>query len=175
MKSETDWYNVFNNCIVFQPAWEDFMAMTVWRCAYVKMTSRVTMSLGNVTVHQGSPAAAVRRVSMILSPDKCNRYQDGVTVVRAVWSCYLTVVRTLSIILSPDSYMDSKYDLVLWVVRIVCIILKCDSCQDSRYNFVTWQIDSCLDSKYDLVKLSGKSVWSCHVAVVRDWFCHMIL
>lgn len=214
------------------------MAMTVWRCAYVKMTSRVTMSLGNVTVHQGSPAAAVRRVSMILSPDKCNRYQDGVTVVRAVWSCYLTVVRTLSIILSPDSYMDikydlvtwqleqqkvwschltvirtksmilspdsvtvvrtvsmilscdschdsvilssdsymdSKYDLVLWVVRTVCIILKCDSCQDSRYNFVTWQIDSCLDSKYDLVKLSGQSVWSCHVAVVRDWFCHMIL
>lgn len=60
------------------------MAMTVWRCAYVKMTSHVTMSLGNVTVHQGSLAAAVRRVSMILSPDKCNRCQDGVTVVRAV-------------------------------------------------------------------------------------------
>lgn len=143
-KSETDWYNVFNNCIVFQPAWEDFMAMTVWRCAYVKMTSRVTMSLGNVTVHQGSPAAAVRRVSMILSPDKCNRYQDGVTVVRAVWSCYLTVVRTLSIILSPDSYMDIKYDLVTWqleqqkvwschltVIRTKSMILSPDSCQDS--------------------------------------------
>lgn len=27
----------------------------------MKMTSRVTMCLGNVTVHQGSPAAAVRR------------------------------------------------------------------------------------------------------------------
>lgn len=45
------------------------MAKTVWRCAYVRMTSRVTMSRGNVTVHQGSPAAAVKRVSMILSPD----------------------------------------------------------------------------------------------------------
>lgn len=110
----------------------------------------------------------IRTKSMILSP-------DSVTVVRTVSMILSCDSCHDSVILSSDSYMDSKYDLVLWVVRTVCIILKCDSCQDSRYNFVTWQIDSCLDSKYDLVKLSGQSVWSCHVAVVRDWFCHMIL
>lgn len=101
------------------------MAKTVWRCAGVRMTSHVTMSRGNVNVHQGSPAAAVRRVSMILSCDSCkdrmNLSPNSVTVVRNVCSCHLTVVRTLSVILSPDS---------VTVVRTESLILSCDSCGD---------------------------------------------
>lgn len=38
------------------------MAKTVWRFVFVRMTSHVTMSLGNVTVHQGSLAAAVKTI-----------------------------------------------------------------------------------------------------------------
>lgn len=60
------------------------MAKTVWRCAGVRMTSHVTMSRGNVNVHQGSPAAAVRRIVL--------RVGLGRDVTRPV-----TVTRTRSV------------------------------------------------------------------------------
>lgn len=60
------------------------MAKTVWRCAGVRMTSHVTMSRGYVNVHQGSPAAAVRRIVL--------RVGLGRDVTRPV-----TVTRTRSV------------------------------------------------------------------------------
>lgn len=61
------------------------MAKTVWKCAGVRMTSHVTMSRGNVNVHQGSPAAAVRRGKRIEKIGKLEESRE----MREYQSCLL--------------------------------------------------------------------------------------
>lgn len=61
------------------------MAKTVWRCAGVRMTSHVTMSWGYVNVHQGSPAAAVRRGKRIEKIGKLEESRE----MREYQSCLL--------------------------------------------------------------------------------------
>lgn len=50
----------------------------------MKMTSRVTMCLGNVTVHQGSPAAAVRRIVLRVGLERDVTRPVTVTRTRSV-------------------------------------------------------------------------------------------